>query len=234
MLAPPGPPATSSAGPVFLVHGVWPDSEDWWVDDVAAALEARGLEPLPVPYFCFIPGYLFGYGTTPPADRIARFVEQFDEQHARTQCETPVRWNGIGFSAGTMVLTKAAERGVSFERLYFAGSPIPMWANYLREPLNDGRIQNLINYYSPTDLLVWMTCGAGIYGFHRGGGGQRRVVNRLHWWTHFTPLWDREVVVNRVVDELAESARGSPHTCFERPWFRRWYETARDVLRTSR
>ena len=33
--SPPGAPMASPVGPVFLVHGIWPDNADWWMDDVS-------------------------------------------------------------------------------------------------------------------------------------------------------------------------------------------------------
>ncbi len=226
-------PGTSPAGFVFLVHGIWPDNGDWWVDDAAAALHRYGIEGLPVPYRTFVGGYLFGYGTSPPADRVAQFAHALQRRHGKTGCAAPVRLHGVGYSAGTMVLTKAAERGVCFERVYFAGSPIKFWDGDLECVLVEGRILHLVNYYSPTDLLVWMSCGSGVFGYHGGGPAQDVVENRLHWKTHFTPLWDDDLRVQNMAKELARLEVGARHTCYEVPWYRKWYAEAKEKLRTA-
>jgi hypothetical protein len=225
------PLGTSAAGAVFLVHGIWPDGDWWWTRDLARELSQEGLEPIVVNYNCFVGGWLFGYGTSPPAGEIARFVADAEANHSRTTCQTPLRWSGVGYSAGTVVLTKAAESGVNFERLYFGGSPIPMWSGWLQDRLREGSVDRLINYYSPFDLLVWVSFGSGIYGYHGGGAAQRQVINRLHFRTHYTSIWTQRRAVRTVVHELATSARGEAHTCFRVPWYRRWFESAKDRLR---
>ena len=191
-------------------------------------MKTRGLEPIVVTYNCFVGGYLFGYGTSPAAEHIARFVRDAEEQHALTSCRTPFRWNAVGYSAGTMVLTKAADLGVQFERVYFAGSPIPTWRGYLADQLNRGKIQRLINYYSPFDLLVWVTCGSGFMGYH--GPTAQPVLNRAHFRTHYNTVWNQDQAQRDVIVELMGSAEGAPHTCFQVPGFRRWFDDAKKTL----
>ena len=218
-------PGPSAAGPVFLVHGIQPDGVDWWVDDMEMALRRRGVEAVPVSYWCFLFGYLFGYGTDGPADRIAAFVSGMEARHARTDCPAELRFNGVGFSAGTMVLVKAAERGARFRRVYFGGSPIKLWDGDLRAVLRDGRFGELVNYYSPLDLVVIFTMGSGMYGYQGADRrDKRRVHNRLHWRHHFAPTWWDDDRTERIADEIVRHCgRGQEHTCFQDRWFREWY-----------
>lgn len=225
-------PGRAAIGPVFLVHGIWPDGVDWWCDDVEAALRRQGVEGIRVPHTSFVAGYLFGFGTDLPADRLADFERKLRVRHRGTGCPAPLRLCGVGFSAGTEVLTKAAERGVRFERVYFAGSPLPVWSQTLARPLREGRILNLVNYHSPVDLVTLVTFGSGIYGY-RGLDDRLadRVENRLHWRSHAQPLWDDEEVVEQVAAEIADLARGPAHTCFDHPEFWAWYQEATRKLR---
>jgi pimeloyl-ACP methyl ester carboxylesterase len=203
---------------VFLVHGLWPDSDAWWMPGVEEALQRRGIEAIAVPYRAFVLEYLLGFGTDRPADRIAAFVAQLEERHARTTCPAPLRFRAIGYSAGTVVLSKAAERGVAFDRVYFAGSPLPFWT----QPPE--RLGSVINYYSLLDGLVWVSLGSGQFGLSAA------QENRLCWRWHLIPLWLDRDEVERVADELEQGAAGPPHTCFDEAEFRAWYLEARERL----
>ncbi|HBP20014.1 MAG TPA: hypothetical protein DEA08_19780, partial [Planctomycetes bacterium] len=149
-------------------------------------------------------------------------------------CEAELRLAGLGFSAGTAVLGKAAERGATFERLYFAGSPVPAWADWLEDQLREGRIKRLINYYSLLDGVTGALAGCGTLGFHAEGPLAARVENRRHWWPHWLPFWDDEDYVREVVDELVASCEGAhPHTCFAEPAFQAWFQEAKRRLRAG-
>ena len=227
-------PGPSPVGPVFLVPGVWPDGPSMWIDDVQALLRQRGIEGIQVPHDCFVFGYMFGYGTNGPADRMADFAEQFQVQHASTGCQAELRFCGIGLSAGTMMLLKAAERGVHFERVYFGGAPLSFWNADLARTLDEGRIHTLLNYYSPVDLVVAFTCGAGMFGYSGAKGETRsHVQNRRHWSYHAWPLWWNEARAESVVDEIAQVAQGPRHTCFQVSWFREWYLDAKERIETE-
>lgn len=232
--AEPSAPCTSPAGPVFLVHGIWPDSVSWWIDEVQEELHARGIQTLPAGYTSFLFGYLSGLGTDGVADRIAETERALRCRHAATGCEAELRLAGLGFSAGTAVLAKAAERGASFERLYFAGSPISARAGWVDRQLREGRIRRLVNYYSLVDGVTGALAGCGTLGFHASGPAASQVENRRHWWPHWLPFWDDEDYVREVVDELVASARSArPHRCFSQPGFQAWFLEAKRRLRAG-
>lgn len=232
--AEPSEPSTSPAGPVFLVHGIWPDSVSWWIDEVQEELHARGIQTLPAGYTTFVFGYLSGLGTDGVADRVAATEHALRRRHASTGCEAELRLFGLGFSAGTAVLGKAAERGARFERLYFAGSPIPAWADWLEQQLREGRIERLVNYYSLLDGVTGALAGCGTLGFHAEGPLATKVENRHHWRPHWLPFWDDEDYVREVVDEIVASARGGrPHRCFSQPAFQAWFLEAKRRLRAG-
>ncbi|MGE0710753.1 MAG: hypothetical protein AB7N76_27845 [Planctomycetota bacterium] len=234
--APPAEPtqARSPAGPVVLVHGIFPDSVSWWIDEVQAELHRRGVQTLPVGYESFVFGYLTGLGTDGPADRIAALEQGLRLRHARAACRARLQLAGVGFSAGTAVLEKAAERGVRFQRLYFAGSPLPLWSGALEEQLREDRVGVLVNYYSPLDGVVNGLLGMGAFGFRGAGPAAARVENRLHWRPHWLPLWDDEDEVHAVCAELVRAAgEGPPHTCFEDPAFAAWFREAKARLRAG-
>jgi len=224
---PPTPPGDHPLGPVFLVHGSWPDFAGLWADDMAEALRARGIEGVLVP--CFM---LVGLGTGAPGERIAAFEAQLRYRHARTDCAAPLRLGGVGYSSGTDVLLVAAEEGAQLERVVFGGSPLSLWNGDLEDQLVAGRIEHLVNYFSPFDGLVWITFGSGQYGYHTGGSGQPRVDNRVHFWLHVTPLFNRDGYVEEVVEDLAR-LEGPRHTCYADPDYRAWYEDARERLRSD-
>lgn len=223
-------PATHPLGPVFLCHGAWPDNAWLWVNDLADALQARGIEAAPVPYFS-----LFGIGTGAPAERVASFWRELETLHRGSRCRAPLRSVGVGYSSGTDVLTQAANLGVPFERMYFAGSPLPAWSSDVRRALEERTIERLINYYSPIDGLMWITGGAGMFGYHAGGSGQVRVENRIHGWLHVTPLWNRTYAQEALVDELVKAVKKEArrHTCYQDPRYLAAYDAAKDRLRTD-
>lgn len=224
-----GPPGAHAMGPVFLCHGSWPDGPALWADDLRDRLRERGIEGLVVPYIA-----IAGFGTGAPAERIAGFQRELRWHHARTDCRAPLRLCGVGYSSGTQVLAEAAAAGARFERCWFAGSAVSMWNAVLGDALRQERIEGLVNWFSPLDLIVWVKFGAGIYGYH--GAGYQRVFNRVHFWPHMMPLWRRDAAVEELVDELcarAETSKGVSHTCFEDRAYRAWYEEARERLRVE-
>lgn len=226
------PPGPSPVGPVFVVHGIWPDGEGLWADEVIADLQEVGIEALPVRHLTFVLGYLFDYGTDEPADRIADFEREMRLRHARTSCRATLTVRGIGFSAGTAVLQKAAARGVRFETLVFGGSPLPSWSRSLLAVLREGRVGRLVNYFSPIDPVVLFTCGSGIYGFHAGGDPvQAHVENRLGWNLHWPEFWEDDERARLVQELVAEGDRGPLHTCYEDPDYLQWFREARAKLR---
>jgi hypothetical protein len=236
--APPAEPSltspVSAAGPVVLVHGIWPDSVSWWVDDVQAELHDRGVRTLATGYTSFVFGYLTGLGTDGAADRVAATEHALRVRHARTDCSARLALAGIGYSAGTAVLAKAAERGARFERLYFGGSPIPAWSGALATQLEEDRIGLLVNYCSLLDGVANLLFGAGALGFHGAGPAMSRVDNRWHWRPHWLVLWDSEEVVSEVVDEIVAAAEGDePHSCFADPAFEAWFLEAKRRLRVG-
>lgn len=222
---PEGPPGDAPLGPVFLVHGSWPDNPWLWVDDLQEALQAAGVASLSVPH-----GVVVGIGTDAPTGRLAGFAQELQAEHSRTRCRAPLRLVGVGYSSGTDVLLHAGTAGVPFDRCYFAGSPLALWNGELRQALRAGAIRRLVNYFSPLDGLMWMTAGAGIFGYH--GAGWTQVDNRLHFWPHVTPLWNRGYMVERLVDELTREP-GPRHTCYQEPWYLDWYRGAAERLRTD-
>jgi hypothetical protein len=227
------PPGPSAVGPVFVVHGIWPDGEGMWADEVIARLQEEGVEALPVRHLSFVLGYLLDYGTDGPADRIAEFEREMRSRHARTSCRAPLRLSGVGFSAGTAILQKAAARGVHWETLVFGGSPLPSWSRSLLVVLREGRVGRLINYYSPIDPIVFWTCGAGIYGFHAGGAlVQASVENRLGWNLHWPEFWEDDELPRLIDDLLPDDGRAArPHTCYQDATYLEWFRAARVTLR---
>jgi hypothetical protein len=225
------PPVRGPVGPVFLVHGIYPGTEDLWVDDLEVELERRGVEAIPVAYRTFVTGYLFGYGTAPPAEHLARFVELQTDYHPRTDCEAPLDYQGVGYSAGTRVLLEAANLGVRFERLVYAGSPVPAWDSELAGHLASGQVGALVNYYSALDGITFLLGGAGSFGF-RGAEGEAesRVDNRSHWRHHFLPLYWDDDQLRELADELAVEHAGPLHTCYDQAWYRTWYQAAKRSL----
>lgn len=215
-------PLASPAGFCFLVHGIWPDGV--WIPAEEAALRRRGVEPIDVEYTTFLPGYALGYGTDRPAERLVAFVRALEARHAASGCAAPLRLHAVGFSGGTMVLLKAAEAGVRFERVYFGGSPLPLAYGRLEDVLREGRVGHLVNYCSALDGLVGVTLGCGAFGFLGDGAG--RVENRGHLRTHLDPVFQGEVA-DDIAREIAATGRGAPaHTCMAVPGFARWLRTA--------
>lgn len=220
---PEGRPGDAPLGPVFLVHGSWPDNPWLWVNDLQEALHAAGVASLSVPH-----GVVIGIGCDAPASRLAAFARELAAQHGRTRCPARLRLVGVGYSSGTDVLLRASTAGVPFARCYFGGSPLALWNGELRQALRSGGLGRLVNYYSPLDGLMWMTAGAGIFGYH--GAGWAQVDNRLHLWPHVMPLWNRQSLVERLIEELAREP-GPRHTCFQEAWYLDWYRVAGERLR---
>jgi hypothetical protein len=222
-------PGRSAAGIVFIVHGIWPDG--WWVEDLARALRARGLEPLPVEHTTFAWGVVLGYGTDGPAERIASFARKLEVRHRATGCTVPLRYEGVGYSGGTVVLLKAAERGVPLARAWFGGSPIACYSGDLERALADGRIGRLVNYWSIADGVVNPLFGAGALGFR--GGPAERIENRAHARPHVVPVFEDREVAAELAAEIAREARGAPaHACFDDARFSRWFMNEKERLRT--
>lgn len=224
-------PGRSATGPIFLVHGIWPDRESWWIDEMVVALRKRDLEAIPIPYATFVSGYVFDYGTEASADKIAEFERTTRALHRTTQCAVPLTFQGVGFSAGTAILMMATERGVTFEQVHFAGSPIPLFSKRLARAVGEERIKALINYYSPLDMITYVFLGSGAFGYHGASKAAERIENRRHWGFHIPP-WTNHEARLRVVEELAALGKGRPrHTCFDELAFRQWYMAARQTLR---
>ena len=165
--------------------------------------------------------------TDAPADRLADFVSILQKRHVATGCPAELRFNAIGYSAGTEVILKAADRGIVFQRVYFGGSTIGVWSGWLRDALRENRIRFLVNYHSPLDLLVCWLLGSGQFGY----AGESRVENRSHAHTHLDPLFDHEDILRTIADEFDRAKSGPEHTCFEQPEYRDWYREAKRKLR---
>lgn len=224
-------PGRSAVGPVFLVHGIWPDREGWWIDEMVVALRKRDLEAIPIPYGTFVTGYVFDYGTVGPADRLAELERELRARHAKTACVVPLKLNAVGFSAGTAIIMMAAERGARFERVQFAGSPIPFYSERLARQLREDRIRRLVNYRSLFDLMVYPFLGIGAFGYEPDGPIAERVENRRHWGFHIPP-WTGHVGRERVVADLSALATdGARHGCFDDKAFKAWYMRAREAAR---
>jgi hypothetical protein len=223
-------PVLGPAGFCLLCPGIEPDGvrADFWIPGAVRALRARGVEPLPVDYACFLPGYVLGHGTDRPAEKLAAFGRALAAAHEASGCAAPVRLHGIGFSGGTMVLLKAAERGVALERVYFGGSPISLASARLEDALRERRIGRLVNYCSPFDGVVGGVLGCGAFGFL--GDGDGRAENRGHLRWHLDPIFQGEEGA-RVAREIGASGRGlPPHTCLANAEFFAWLRAAETAL----
>lgn len=225
---PSGPLGDHPLGPVFLVHGSWPDNAYLWVDELQEALHAAGIESILVPHAIVV-----GLGTDAPAERIAAFHGELVTRHARTTCRAELNLAGVGYSSGSDVLLESCLKGTPYARCDFGGSPLALWNGDLSRAIKSGSLRHLVNYFSPFDGMMWVTFGAGIYGYH--GAGWEQVDNRLHFWPHVMPLFNRGYMIERLVDEYRAGTRaGAPrHTCSEDPRYARWYRAARERLRTD-
>ncbi len=225
-------PLEARGGAVVLLHGIWPDGR--WYEEAEPAFRAAGLETVPVHYSTFLVGYMFGFGTDDPADRLARFVRAAEARHARLSCPAPLRWHTVGFSGGTVAALKAAWRGVRFETAHFGGSPIPCFSPALTSAVREGKIGAVKNYWSLFDGVTGWGWGMGQFAYHgeADDGKPLPIENVPLAYYHLFPPFDGELS-GRIAREIQDAARASKapaHRCFADPDFNAWWRRQTDRL----
>jgi hypothetical protein len=178
---------------------------------------------LKIDYFCFVPGILFSYGTDPPARRLAALVKALREAMKKNRGHEAMEIHAIGFSAGTVIINKAAALGARIDSAVFAGSAVWCTSPMLAYNLESGRIGRVLNYYSPFDL-TFLVMGCGAFGCWRGG---ERLENRI-WFSPHYPYFC--AAMKETIRRWFDLDTPCAHTK-NRPWSEEFEKTLQELAR---
>ena len=197
---------------VFVFGGIYYDLGRHWNHDLQDELAEAGRLGISVTYYCDLFGVWFNYGTTEPGRLTADMMEHISEIHQAGNCQTPLVFDAVGFSAGCEVILAAARElsnrdrapEARFRRVLFIHSSSFAWSGEIGTYIDEQIIDGATNYFSPIDIVtIFAPLGAGTFGMHSGGD---RVHNEMTWMFHSAHLISEDLR-----DRMRESLFGETY-----------------------
>ncbi len=90
---------------VFVFGGILYDLGRDWDYDLQDELAEAGRLGISVTYYCDLFGVWFNYGTTEPGRLTADMIQRIAQIHQAGNCQTPLVFDAVGFSAGCEVFS---------------------------------------------------------------------------------------------------------------------------------
>lgn len=173
---------------VFICHGMLKDLGSPWSRRLRTELVEDGVVGLPVTYWSDPTGVWFNWGSVAPGRLVAETADALVRAHAESGSRRELIIDAVGFSNGGEVVLRAASylEEARFRRVILFGSSSFAFSRQPGQLIDDGKIVELCNYWSPIDLTTILApFGAGQFGLR---AGDDRVTNEMKFMPHL-PLF---------------------------------------------
>lgn len=159
---------------VFVVEGMMKDLGSDWEERLGRGLAEDGRLPITTRYWSDPTGVWFNWGCRAPGHRIGDAADAITDLHAASGSARPLILDVVAFSAGCEAVLFAIEHveRARFRRVVFVNSSSLFLSREAPDRIEEGRIGDLVNYWSPVDITtIFAPLGAGQFGLRARSDG---------------------------------------------------------------